>query len=274
MNTACSKIKNPDAIGINKPKKPDKTVLYKIVKENLESFLYEIKEANPDSNPISAYAEKEFHKYLDCGILANGFARIRCDDCKEDYLIAFSCKSKSLCPSCNAKRMVQTAAHLTDYVFPRLPVRQWVLAVPKRVRYFLQNNNKIAGAVLKIFLRVLNAFIKKSSPLAPKNAKIGAVSFLQRFGSLLNQHFHYHCCVIDGVFAADVNGDVQFYENTEFNSDAINDFTDKVRKRILSYLVRDDYLDEYDADEMLQWDYNGGFSIDSSVRIEDYDRFG
>jgi len=34
--------------------------------------------------------------------------------------------------------MVETAAHLTDHVFPRLPVRQWVLSVPKRLRYFMQ----------------------------------------------------------------------------------------------------------------------------------------
>jgi hypothetical protein len=29
--------------------------------------------------------------------------------------------------------MVQTAAHLTDHVFPRLPVHQWVLSVQKRL---------------------------------------------------------------------------------------------------------------------------------------------
>jgi hypothetical protein len=33
--------------------------------------------------------------------------------------------------------MVQTAAHLADHVMPRLPVRQWVLSVPKRLRTFL-----------------------------------------------------------------------------------------------------------------------------------------
>ena len=32
--------------------------------------------------------------------------------------------------------MVETAAHLTDHVFHRLPVRQWVLSVPKRLSNF------------------------------------------------------------------------------------------------------------------------------------------
>ena len=36
--------------------------------------------------------------------------------------------------------MAETAAHLTDHVFPRLPVRQWVLSVPKRLRYYMQRD--------------------------------------------------------------------------------------------------------------------------------------
>jgi hypothetical protein len=29
---------------------------------------------------------------------------------------------------------------------------------------------------------------------------MGAVSFLHRFCSSLNPHFHYHLCVVDGLF--------------------------------------------------------------------------
>ena len=45
--------------------------------------------------------------------------------------------------------MVETAAHLVDHVLPPLPVRQWVLSVPKRLRPFLHHNPAIAGAVLR-----------------------------------------------------------------------------------------------------------------------------
>ncbi len=51
--------------------------------------------------------------------------------------------------------MVETAAHLVDHVLPPLPVRQWVLSVPKRLRPFLHHNPTIAGAVLRIFLRAI-----------------------------------------------------------------------------------------------------------------------
>jgi len=46
---------------------------------------------------------------------------------------------------------VATAAHLTDHVLPDLPVQQGVLAVPKRLRYFLHRDadlQRTAGAII------------------------------------------------------------------------------------------------------------------------------
>jgi hypothetical protein len=51
--------------------------------------------------------------------------------------------------------MVETAAHLVGHVFLRLPVRQWVLSLPKRLRYFVRHDARTVTAVLKIFLRVV-----------------------------------------------------------------------------------------------------------------------
>jgi len=47
--------------------------------------------------------------------------------------------------------MVESAAHLTDHVFTRAPVRQWVLSAPKRLRYFLQNGPAVQTLALHIF---------------------------------------------------------------------------------------------------------------------------
>jgi len=44
--------------------------------------------------------------------------------------------------------MAVTAAHLVDHVFPPLPVRQWVFAVPKPLRYFLQHGKAKSVAVV------------------------------------------------------------------------------------------------------------------------------
>ena len=37
--------------------------------------------------------------------------------------VAFSCKRRGLCPSCGARRMADTAAHLVEHVLPVAPHR-------------------------------------------------------------------------------------------------------------------------------------------------------
>lgn len=71
---------------------------------------------------------------------------------------------------------------------PPLPVRQWVLLVPKRLRYFLAREPAAASAVLHILLRVVEAHLRKRSPGASPRARFGAVSFVHRFGAALNRH--------------------------------------------------------------------------------------
>ena len=129
-----------------------------------------------------------------------------CEDCPHDYLVAFACKGRGVCPSCNARRMDQTAAHLVDHVLPHLPVRQWVLSVPKRLRYFMQRDGAALNSALRIFLRVVEQCLHRQCSGAAKLDKaavhIGAVAFIHRFGSSLNTHVHLHICALDGVFEA------------------------------------------------------------------------
>ena len=70
---------------------------------------------------------------MDCP--GHGFLRVHCDACGFDRLVPFACKRRGFCPSCGGRRMADTAAHLVDYVFPEVPVRQWVLTVPVALRY-------------------------------------------------------------------------------------------------------------------------------------------
>jgi hypothetical protein len=129
--------------------------------------------------------------------------------------------------------MVQTAAHLVEEVFPRQPVRQWVLSIPKRLRYFLQHDPAVVSSVLHIFLRVVEETLRQSSPGAGSGARFGAVSFLHRFGSALNAHVHFHCCVIDGVFQPDVEGRLRFYPALGLTQERIAKAQGQVRRRII-----------------------------------------
>ena len=218
--------------------------------------------------------ERDFRRYLDCGILAHGFARARCGQCGHDFLIAFSCKGRGVCPSCNARRMVATAAHLTDYVLPPLPVRQRVLAVPKRLRYFLHRDADLQGAALRLCLRVVEQCLQAHSPGSGPAARLGAVAFIHRFGSTLNAHLHFHCVVIDGVFDAAAAGGVIFSAATGLEASAIADVQACVRRRLLRVFVRRGLLPGDDARAMALWEHGGGFSVDASVRIPATDRAG
>ena len=233
---------------------------------------------------VPSYVEKEFRSYLKCGILAHGFARARCSECGYDFLVAFSCKGRGACPSCNAKRMAETAAHLVDHVFPHVPVRQWVLSVPKRLRPFLHHRPRTAGAVLHILLRALKATLRETCPTAPPTASFGAVSFLHRFGSSLNPHYHFHLCVVDGLFErleadpgqdpANSEAHLRFHEATALTSQLLQSLQHTVRTRVLRHVRRHGLLEPNEADDMLSWDHGGGFSLDASVRIEATDRAG
>ncbi len=51
--------------------------------------------------------------------------------------------------------MTERAAHLVDAVVPWVPVRQWVLTVPYRLRYQMAWNHGLSRAVLRVYTRVL-----------------------------------------------------------------------------------------------------------------------
>ena len=150
------------------PRHPERTLLYQTVSEHYATWL-ELASAGQfggqgDHRTPKPYVRQAFAKYLECGIFAHGFAHARCADCAHDYFVAFSCKGRGVCPSCNTRRMAETAAHLTDHVFPRLPVRQSVLSVPKRLRYFMQRDGAVLNMVLRIFLRVMAQSLQSHSP--------------------------------------------------------------------------------------------------------------
>ena len=101
-------------------RRPEETTLYQLVQEHLETFLAQV-EAETGAG-LPDFVKEEFDAFLECGILAHGFLRLRCADCAQEKLVAFSCKKRGFCPACGARRMAETAAHLVDHVIPRVPV--------------------------------------------------------------------------------------------------------------------------------------------------------
>ena len=83
----------------------------------METWLSTTCEAHPDENPVAYYVEHDLRKFLQCGILAYGFACVRCETCAENFLVVYSCKGRGICSSCNSKRMFETATYRVEHRF-------------------------------------------------------------------------------------------------------------------------------------------------------------
>ncbi len=87
--------------------------------------------------------------------------------------------------------MAETAAHLVDHLFPQVPVRQWVITLPKRLRYYLLQDAELTGRVLQVGLQVIARTLCEQCPDAPPAAKYGGVTYIHRFGSSLTRVSFY-----------------------------------------------------------------------------------
>jgi hypothetical protein len=194
------------------------------------------------------------------------------------FVEAFSCKGRGACPSCNGRHTAQTAAHLVDPVIPSVPVRQWVISLSKRWRGIRADRATAVAALTKIFLDEIERSLCAAAgvtidadTLAPVRPRLGALSFLHRFGSALNHHVHLHACVTDGVFipaAAEAGCDAPpaFLPARPITQADLATLTEKVRRRVVRWFRMQRLLDADAAGDMLAQE-NSAFSLDASVRI-------
>ena len=218
----------PDALDYQR-REPGTTVLYRIVPR---------------------FVERELRTYLTCGILAHGFLRVRCDNCGRERLVPFLCKTRSLCPSCGARRMSDTAAHLVDRVLPEVPVRQYVLSLPFALRTGLAFDQRLCGEVLRIFIRSVFASLRRLAreTLTETSLHCGSVCFLQRSGGAINLNPHYHVLVLDGVYVSTLP-----YEPPRFtplpppSREEVTRITASIARRLERLLVKKDLLGEHAA---------------------------
>ncbi len=177
------------------PRRPSETVLYQLVRANLENVPCVCARGHYDGG-LPHYVEREQHGYLKCGQFSEGFTRAHCDSCGHDLLVAFSCGSRSICPSCAGRRMSNTAAFLVDRVVPDGPLRQYVLTLPYEIRKLVAFKADVLTAVARIFVESVFASCRvRATRNGIEAPQCGAVNFVQRFGSL-NLHVHYHLVVL------------------------------------------------------------------------------
>ena len=188
---------------VYRPRRPAATLLHRTVREHLETYLASAGHDDDLAANVPFHVQAAFREYLKCGILAHGFARVYCAGCGHDFLVAFSCKGRDICPSCATRRMVETAAHMVDHVLPAGAVPP-VGAVGAQAGP-LAPAREAGGRSAVCCGCSCGRWRRRSASAAPArraDARFGAVAFVHRFGSYLNSHVHFHVLVTDGVFSA------------------------------------------------------------------------
>ncbi|HDT0339718.1 TPA: IS91 family transposase [Klebsiella pneumoniae] len=208
---------------------PDQTLLYQLVEQHYPAFKASLE---AQGQHLPRYIQQEFNDLLQCGRLEYGFMRVRCEDCHHERLVAFSCKRRGFCPSCGARRMAESAALLIDEVFPKEPIRQWVLSFPFQLRFLLARHPQLMGQVLSIVYRTLSTHLIKKAGYTKASAQTGSVTLIQRFGSALNLNVHYHMLFLDGVYAEDDYGKQRFHRVKAPTYDELNTLAHTLSHRI------------------------------------------
>lgn len=130
-------------------------------------------------------------KFLAYGVLEHGFARVRCDTCAHEYLLAFSCKARYFGPSCHAKRLTLWTLWmlwLEDTLLADVPHRQVVLTIPKRLRTWCLYRRSLLGDLARVAARTVTAAVRTLT--RERDLAVGVVACIQTHGSLANWHPH------------------------------------------------------------------------------------
>ena len=132
-------------------RKPKTLPLWQCLNRHFDAFLVGYEQRfQPRYGYLRPIVTEVVNKFLDCGDLERGFARVRCDHCQHEYLLAFSCKGRWFCPSCHQKKVQLFGALLTETILFPVPHRHFTFVIPKMLRLYFRFNRDL----LKDFCRI------------------------------------------------------------------------------------------------------------------------
>ncbi len=186
------------ACRVYRPRDPRKTPLWSLLDTLFERVKGQWEERFERSYGFwRSLAEEVVARYLDCGIWDNGFARVRCRRCPQEFLVAFSCKGRGLCPSCGAKRAAELAAFLVDEVVEDVGHAQWVFTIPKMLRVYFLYHRELLGELSRAAAETVKELLAAAAG-EEEGFRPGIVAVVQTFGDRANFHPHVHALVTRG----------------------------------------------------------------------------
>jgi hypothetical protein len=242
------------------PRRPQASPLYRVLADHFEALERVHEERfEPTHGPLRAAARRAAGRFLDCGLLEHGFARVRCGTCRAEFLVAFRCKGRHFCPSCHARRVAEWSAWLDEQLLARVAHRQVVLTVPKRLRAYFVRDPRRLGLLSRIATRTLRAYVQAA--VGEPEVVPGLVVCVQTFGSVAHFHPHLHVLMTDGAY----RNDGTFVALPEPEPAVLEELW---RRTVLAEFVRRGWLEEAAAAGMMSWPHSG-FGAYVGPRIEE-----
>ncbi len=241
-----------------RPRVPQTSDLWRLLDGHFEDFRQAYSERFQAKygywRPI---VERSVAAFLKCGDLQEGFARVRCPDCKHEMFVAYSCKQRCTCPSCHQKRTLSTAIHVAEEVCFDVPHRQVVLTIPRRLRLHPRFDRRLLG---KLCASAWTCIKTETQRLLGREDVIpGMIAGIQTHGELLHWHPHIHALVTCGAFTPEGI----FLELSEFNLDSL---LLKWQEAVFDLYLAMGKIEPDVIENMRTWKHTG-FSVDQSVYL-------
>ncbi len=180
-------------------RRPRESPLWQCLSRHFDTFLDAYEERyQPRYGFLRPIIPQVVNKYLDCGDLERGFARVRCDHCKHEYLLAFSCKGRWFCPSCHQKKVQLFGVLLAETILYPVPHRHFTFGIPKMLRPYLRYDRDLLKDLCRIAHKSLLEYLRNTLHL-PEGIP-GIVMTIHSYGEYLDWHPHLHALVADGLF--------------------------------------------------------------------------
>jgi hypothetical protein len=244
---------------VYRPQDPRKTPLYGLLDSLYERVKGVWEERFERSHGFwRGLVDEAVARYLDCGIWDRGFARVLCRRCPEEFLVAFSCKGRGLCPSCGAKRAAELAAFLQQEVVEEVGHAQWVFTVPKMLRVNFLHHRELLGALSLAAYETVKELMAAAAAVE-KGFRPGMVSVVQTFGDRANFHPHVHALVSRGEWTASGERMAAPYVD-EAAAEKL------FRHKVLALLHRRGLLSQQRSELLLSW-RRSGFSVHNRVYV-------
>jgi len=172
--------------------------------------------------------------------------------------LAFSCRTRGLCPSCQAKRSAVFAEWLVEKVLLPVPHRHVVFTIPKALRGLIERERRLHGLMAKAAWEVLRDALREAA--VELEGVPGMVAVLQTFGSFgANFQPHVHAIATEGVLTPDGRFHPVIWPGNR-------DLEERFRRRFLEHLRRAKRLSASFHETLRSWRHSG-FSVDASQRV-------